>query len=651
MLKKIGRLILGGILFILLISINCFASGESVTQFEPYSEWAKDVGYKYELICLESPQRNSLRWEIANLIAELNLDQVSYSGVEINFSDINEISPAVKQNIFKIVNAGIIKGCENNTFKPFNAITRAEFVVMLDRSGLLSSNSSKKHTVYFKDTENHWAEAEIYNAVNAGIVNGKAEEYFCPEDNITIEEILIILDRLVNYNKISEEQLIDSLTKTFNTRRYSEEEKYVVEEIYKDIYWVQEEMEIYQYTLVEYDYQDINELVTLEDVLTWRYYYDSGSSSLKPFDVAKRLNENTKELYFKTTNQYDRAVDGGREIGYYFGLGQDNIDYARPVTLNEFLVPLYNYIKVQDTDIKFSNINTFTDEEQAAIKRMVYHGILPNSESEFPGNKYMTKALLNYITVKINSKEDIYLYSHFFLDRKEHSIEKDKTKMPYNYDDYPFIIRPMENEAYEIPFFVAKDKAPYEKTLNPKETYYKARPYYHQIETKVSKYFNTILNVDYNTISEEIFNSLEEEKLFYWSKINQQELYKEYVQYVKDNEIILSGNVEPIIPIFYYSGEGGYRFRVKLQLEVKNSKTNLNLLLGDTVYGRQSIFEHIKPADIVYEGNKFELYVDIPIGIYEDNSFNQHSAGILGIVKVFSTISLQKNGNIYLQDK
>lgn len=642
MLKKVIRLIIVSIIVSITITSNVFASDNKLFHYEPYSDWAKEIGYKYDVVFKEKPQRNALRWEITNILGNFVNDVREDSNNPV-FNDIDKLSDKVKQRITTLASIGIINGYDDGTFKPFNDVTRAEFMALMHRSDLLSDTNSNVDIAKFIDINNHWAEREINIAVKSGIINGKSNKEFCPNDNITLEEVFIILDRLVNNGKISEDNVLAAIQDTFNVQKYSDKDKYMIEVIYDEINKVQNEMDIYKHTLTEYDYESIGETVTLKDVLIWRYYYDGGGAALEPYHIEKVLDDEFFETIVKNANRYDRKVEGGRDIGYYFGLDSDTVDYNRPVTVNEFLIPLYNYVTVDlnNVDISFSNFNQFSNEEKEAIKRMVYWEILPNSGYEFPGNKYMTKALLNYITVKLNNKEDIYIYSHYYSNKKEYCVDKDLSSLPSNYKDYPFIARPISNEAYEIPF----RNQEHEISRTPVENYYKGRSLYTDVRKSSIKYFNTLLNVDYNTISNENFTSVIKDL---YTFPQEQSDFEQYIQYVKDNKIKLSGIVESYLPIFYYDGGAqNYRLRVKINFKVISSDTNKNLVLGDLRYKNSyDVVGGIQGKDIIYDGNEFDMYIEMPFDSLP-SFYNTKNVGISDIFNLVTTISRVNKGSIY----
>lgn len=106
-----------------------------------------------------------------------------------------------------------------------------------------------------------------------------------------------------------------------------------------------------------------------------------------------------------------------------------------------------------------------------------------------------------------------------------------------------------------------------------------------------------MLNIDYNTINVENFIDALEEYTIY--SIDEDEA-KEYINYVKSNNIVLEGKVTAQAPILYNDG-ANYRFRVKIELNVKNSLTNKNLVFQDL----------IQDKDINYDKDTITFYADV----------------------------------------
>lgn len=638
MLKMIKRGIMALVIIVIAtMGTSVFAEEKSLTHYEPYSSWAKDVGFKYNLIFLEKPQRSALRWEIVNLLDSVSdVEESSNVKSRIEFTDLQEVSEDVRQKIIKATENGYISGYADKTFKPFNEVSRGEFVALLDRFGMLEK-SKKKSNKTFIDVDEHWSKDYVYKAVANGIISGKSESDFCPDDTITLEEILIILDRMESNGKMESSNIISAVLGTFYARQYDESEKFKVEDIYGEMEQIQHDMWVYRNSLLGYDYSDISRKITLEDALIWRYYYDSGFTHVNRL----RLNDANKDKYFRSI--IIDHIQGTNQDNYFFGIiPEEPIPYDRSVTVKEFLHALLSGFKegIEDVDVKFSNFSTFSDEEKKDVKRAVYFELIPNSTNEFPINDYMTCALLNYITVKRNHCKPLYkgepldmftdaYYFNEAVNSEEgtYYTEMDHNTWPSNYEQYPFIMRPFPNEAYEIPFIGSE--APLSKT--PVEFF---KETVMPLESKATNYINTVVNVDYTTIDAQTLSNVVSGLCCYSYSAD---LLEPYVQYVKDHKIKLEGSCYSCKPIFYYDGSGFGRSRMRFYVKFKviNSDTNMNLLLGD-----DGIFIDVS-NNIEYAGDEFEFYIDFQFVRTATSNYE-----IEGLEPLIYDITLQKVGQI-----
>ena len=91
------------------------------------------------------------------------------------------------------IEGGLISGYADGTFKPNNAITRAEFAALVNRSFKLV----EKAAISFTDVnEGAWYYPEIEKAKKAGYMNGYSDGTVKPNANITREEVASIVARL-----------------------------------------------------------------------------------------------------------------------------------------------------------------------------------------------------------------------------------------------------------------------------------------------------------------------------------------------------------------------------------------------------------------------------------------------------------------------
>lgn len=96
--------------------------------------------------------------------------------------------------IKKAVADGIITGYSDNTFRPNQVVTRAEFVTILSRAVSFEGTESP---VVFKDMDKipTWAQDHITKAVQAGIINGYADETFGPAKTLNRAEMITMIIR------------------------------------------------------------------------------------------------------------------------------------------------------------------------------------------------------------------------------------------------------------------------------------------------------------------------------------------------------------------------------------------------------------------------------------------------------------------------
>lgn len=96
-----------------------------------------------------------------------------------------------QDSVMKLMEAGIISGYQDGSFKPERRISRAEFTVMLVKALKLKTGGGK----VFADTATHWAQDSIATAAAHGIISGYDENHFGPDDLVTREQAALIVTR------------------------------------------------------------------------------------------------------------------------------------------------------------------------------------------------------------------------------------------------------------------------------------------------------------------------------------------------------------------------------------------------------------------------------------------------------------------------
>ncbi|RXZ79629.1 hypothetical protein EBB07_22400 [Paenibacillaceae bacterium] len=108
----------------------------------------------------------------------------------INFSDI--LGHWAEANIKQAVESGIVKGYQEGTFMPNKTVTRAEFAVMLINA---LKPQVEATPLTFTDTAKigSWAQNAVAQAVQAGMINGYKDGSFRPNAEITRAEMAVMI--------------------------------------------------------------------------------------------------------------------------------------------------------------------------------------------------------------------------------------------------------------------------------------------------------------------------------------------------------------------------------------------------------------------------------------------------------------------------
>lgn len=582
-------------LIIMITNFNVVLAKESdfkdVVNYYPYNSWAVQIGEKYNLIFLEDNTRECKRYEIASLFYHvLNLKPVEDRNV---FNDLIELDKNIKNVINSAAKSGIISGYNDGSFKPNNNVTRAEFVTMLDRTGILN-NKKAVNNITFLDTDKHWAKKSIEKVSSLGIVAGKGDNMFCPDVGITPQEILIIMDRLVNIGCITDADLLTSMLNTFKCKQYSDKEKYIVEVMYSQFDKVQSFM-TYSFPYKRYyEYNNWNELASYEDIQFITYFMMSYNSNLLDTGEKRDLFNNIgKTILSKKISNSE-----------YWTIR----DFLYAVSEIEVVanVNMYGYGSNRNTQmptINYTNKEDFIEADNEMFRRILgnqNNTLLTNEQIYFPFDAPLTKYMLNYFAMMLEETYNSYnkSLSYGIAQYNGYSIEfeSDTLKIPSNYYQYPYIIKGIPKEVYEKPYSYS-DKF---KMNTPIECYEQYAEVMKNIGDYARIYYDAILNVDYRNLDEAKFTN-DISRVFYY--VSKEDINK-YIQYVKDNEIIIKGK-GAAVPGTLFLVDGTLFMKSIAEFEIISAKEKKNVLFGDLWQGLG--------YDIQYTENNYLLYPDIEV--------------------------------------
>lgn len=122
---------------------------------------------------------------------------------------LNDIDTSqYKVEINKLVEDGIINGYEDGAFRPEKTITRGEFSKILVKALDLEEDSNSAR--HFVDVVGKWHQGYIGSLYKAGIIIGTSETTFSPENNVSRQELAVILTRIFGYEPIANDLVLDT---------------------------------------------------------------------------------------------------------------------------------------------------------------------------------------------------------------------------------------------------------------------------------------------------------------------------------------------------------------------------------------------------------------------------------------------------------
>ncbi|MRN53028.1 S-layer homology domain-containing protein [Paenibacillus monticola] len=141
------------------------------------------------------PNHTVTRAEFAVML--MNVLKPQGKGADLTFTDTVKIGAWAQTAIAQAVQAGIITGYEDGGFRPNAEITRAEMAVILAKA--LGKSTEVKPTTGFADDKDipAWAKGSVDFVKHSGLVQGKGNNEFAPQDSATRAEAVTVLLKLL----------------------------------------------------------------------------------------------------------------------------------------------------------------------------------------------------------------------------------------------------------------------------------------------------------------------------------------------------------------------------------------------------------------------------------------------------------------------
>lgn len=138
------------------------------------------------------PEKNVTRAQVATMIARI----LGYTDGTVNtapFKDIPSDHYAAGAIAF-VKERGIMNGDVNGNFRASENITRAQMATVVANFKQLSIEENVAIT--FNDTKGHWAQWMIEANRAAGIINGRQDGSFAPDEHLTRAQAVVMMNRM-----------------------------------------------------------------------------------------------------------------------------------------------------------------------------------------------------------------------------------------------------------------------------------------------------------------------------------------------------------------------------------------------------------------------------------------------------------------------
>ncbi|MGF7184780.1 hypothetical protein GGQ84_000865 [Desulfitispora alkaliphila] len=148
-----------------------------------------------------APQEQVTRAQFATML--VNALALEWGGTKTNFVDVEE-SAWYANAVATAVEAGLVRGYEDNTFRPNAPIVRQEMAVMItnalmvaDKSISLKDDEFSHKIKHFNDQEqiSNWARKSVAIAVDEGIISGMPNGEFAPSAKADRAQSVVMIRR------------------------------------------------------------------------------------------------------------------------------------------------------------------------------------------------------------------------------------------------------------------------------------------------------------------------------------------------------------------------------------------------------------------------------------------------------------------------
>ena len=369
---------------------------------------------------------------------------------------------------------------------------------------------------------------------------------------------------------------------------------------------------VLSYILINLNYSKYEHYETKMKIYGFDIVYDNGSAKTKEkvtrSEAIKMILScvynvpDIEGIAMSTDKTYSNAiwVEYAKKQGI---VGQEEITEENAddrVKYQEVLVWLYNVKskilqQTPDTEAKVEvkDINAYNADQRLAIYDLINSNVIVTNTKNINGNQRLFKGKLNELIVNFAEEYNTITVS-------DARININDERLPSNVAEYPYTLSGISKDIYELDFINRGANG----FILPVDFYAENKQYYAQIKDFAESYYTYLVNVDYNNITVE---QMKRRLKKYALQEFDDNVLNEYVEYVKQNNIKLTGTAQAQLPCIYFDGEN-YRVRMKIEMKVESSNTDTNLLFNDALSG-----------NIEYKEKEYTLYADIIMAKIENS--------------------------------
>ncbi|NLY21000.1 MAG: isopeptide-forming domain-containing fimbrial protein [Tissierellia bacterium] len=150
------------------------------------------------------PEGRITRAEISTIFSRIIANGEVANSSGLYYSDVDS-SKWYSKYIAHMSQVGLMQGYDDETFRPEQAVTRAEMATIISRYKNLSSES---RNIYDDLDLDFWAAGNILKVTEAGYVNGYPDGTFRPQNRVTRAEAVTMMNRVLERNP--DERFIDN---------------------------------------------------------------------------------------------------------------------------------------------------------------------------------------------------------------------------------------------------------------------------------------------------------------------------------------------------------------------------------------------------------------------------------------------------------